>query len=292
MYSALNINKVRKNPGIARLVREQRHAAIYARIDPDLLRAAELPPNHVQSQLEEIMGPERMRDLKLRLHPLWMRWTLFEREKRPEGETWAPISVFMEPAKEDYLPQDLQKEDLRHLTGIIGDYRLPARKDFEILERTDVKKYGYRSVENYLAEPEKEHQRDGERQFEDQAHDFLSYHQWLAKQEFLGGRPWSVPTVELFSDTSRWVTIEKEGYKIRVKRFSPAHYSLVNEEEKAELEMEGKAAEAYRAYLASVRAKKSMERGEGVAAFEDSVIPSAESGNKPRKLPQYQGVLQ
>lgn len=295
MYSALNLNKVRKNPGIARLVREQRHAAIYARIDPDLLRAAELPPDHIQSQLAEVMGAERMRDLKLRLHPLWMRWALFERERRPEGEVWVPISIFMENPKEGYLPQDLQQEDLAHLTGVIGDFRLPTRKDFEILERTDVKKYGYRAVENYLAEPEKETQRDTEREIQDQTHDFLSYHQWLAKQEFLGGRPWSVPTVNLFSNPERWAYIQKEGFRIRVRRFSPAHYALVDEEVRQELKeeeaQEKSRAETYRRYLEEVRLKKSMGAGEGEAVFEDEVLPM-KPGKESRKLPNYQGVTQ
>ncbi len=212
----------RTQPGLPIYVRKVKHWEAFRSIDPDALRAAEEPPSDVQAALEDVMGPDRMRDLKLRLHPIFRRWTLFERQRDPTSgmtNSWGAVSVFQEEPRSGHLPSDLQGRNLGHLRGQMGDYRMPHRKDFEIIEKTDLRKYGYRKVENYLAEPEKAAEREADRIFEDRVEDFHDYHFLMAMAEAQEhySKPWSTRTITPHTNASRWKIEQRDGYQVRTR---------------------------------------------------------------------------
>ena len=179
----------------------------------------------MQAALEDVMGPDRMKDLKLRVHPLFKRWTLFERVRDPKGaeRAWRPISIFQEPARPGHLPQDLRGDKYAaHVEGVIGDYRLPHKRDFEIIEKADVKKYGNVAVENELAVPEQAAERAVDSHFDSFTDDFLDYNFWLAMREAnekagMYGKQWSTRTVEPRTNPKRWKMEQKVGYAVRTR---------------------------------------------------------------------------
>lgn len=276
----------RTKPGLSRKMRSLKYPEFFCYFDPDRLRACELPPSHVQSALEEVMGVERMKDLKLRPHPLLPGyWALCERVRHPKlGENlWHIVSIFHDGARDDYLPPELERMGLENLRGLIGLPRQPTKRDFEMVEATDKKRYGYKEVENRFAAQEDLEDREKDRIFNDRVEDFLDYNFWLAMRDAQDhySRPWSTATIEPHTAPERWAEIPQNGYKIRVKRFSPAHYSLVDEEVRKELEKEQAEEEAFerewrakaeaeRARLKEIRVRRTL--GEGSFADFSNVL--------------------
>ena len=122
---------------------------IYGYFDPDSIASPMRAPDHVQSAFEELIGKEP--GFKLRLHPWFKRWACFE--KTGDG-TYSCFSVFMTEAKEGALPSDLDNSDKRYenLRGLMGQHRLPTRRDFEILRRdADVQRLGVDAVVLFLS---------------------------------------------------------------------------------------------------------------------------------------------
>src|SRR5688572_25064633 len=144
----------RASPGLSRRMRQIKYPELFCYFDPDRLRACEKPPDHVQIALEEVMGAERMRDLKLRPHPILTGyWCLCERVRHPKlGENlWHIVSIFHDGAEEGYLPEHLERMGLENLRSQIGNPRQPTKRDFELIELTDKKRYGAKEVENRFA---------------------------------------------------------------------------------------------------------------------------------------------
>ena len=212
----------RRAPGQAQYVRRNEHWEFYRHVDPDALRRSETPPPEVAAAMKDILG-DRCQDLKLVIHPLLKRWTLFERVKDPKsGQTscWAVVTVFQEEPKEGHLPQDLRGNKwTAHLTGQIGEFRLPNRRDFELIDKADVKRYGYKAVDEMIEAPLAEESRDKERAFNDKLEDVLDYNFWLAMRDAQAhySQPWSTRPIEAKTNPSRWRIEDRGGWKMRTR---------------------------------------------------------------------------
>jgi len=159
---------------------------IYGYFDPDSIASPARAPDHVQSAFEDLIGGEP--DFKLRLHPWFKRWACFE--KTGEG-TYSCFSVFMTEAKEGALPVDLDNSDKKYenLRGLMGQYRLPTKRDFEILRRdADVQALGVDGVVAQLEKPEDEEEREAERLIADEEWDILDYNYLAINAAANGGK--------------------------------------------------------------------------------------------------------
>ena len=239
----------KSTPGLRRSARREVYWEMWAGIDPDYLTSLDKPPQHVQSALEEVMGPERMKNLKLRLHPLLKRWTLFQRRWDPEtGKTncWSPVSIFMDAPKEGVLPKDLENKGIDHLAGAIGEWRMPHKRDFVLIEECDKKKYPVEERCKGYAEQEDKRERDEASNYESFSHDFLSYNWWLAMQDAQAhySKPWSTATVETKMNPDRYYILERstedgKKYKVRISKVSAQaeigkeHQEMLKKEEMA-----------------------------------------------------------
>lgn len=159
---------------------------IYGNFDPDSIASAMRAPDHVQCAFEELIGGEP--DYKLRLHPWFKRWAAFE--KTGDG-TYSCFSVFMTESKEGALPADLDNSDKRYenLRGLLGHFRVPTRRDFEILRRdADVGRMGVDHVIEQLEKPEDEQEREEERLMQDYEWDVLDYNYLRINAAANGGK--------------------------------------------------------------------------------------------------------
>lgn len=132
----------REQPGLAPIVRNKRFEKwAYCFVTPDMLQGT--PPPEVLVMFEEILG-EWIRDeagalrLRIAFHPLMKRWCTYHMVRRPDageaGTLWQVIFIHSEDPVPGYLPSDLNAhEETRHFTGMVGDYSLPTRKDFEAI---------------------------------------------------------------------------------------------------------------------------------------------------------------
>lgn len=218
----------RRRQGEPLYVRRSKHWEVFMKVDPDQLRQSEKPPAHVQAALEDVMGRDRMKDLKLRVHPHLRRWCLFERIKDPQsGQTnaWAVVSTFQGEAREGWLPPDIQdRPNIRHLTGEIGEFRMPTKRDFEIIEQYDKKKYGYKEVDKLHLNQEQKEKDDKNFEWDDYSRDFLDYNFWLAcrdAQAHYSKGMYSVPTVAVKSSPAKyhkeWMATANGGYWVTKK---------------------------------------------------------------------------
>jgi len=211
----------KKRPGKHRLRFRAEHFPFMVWVDPDRLRAGETPPPDVQAALEDVMGPERMSRLKLRLHPLFKRWTLFERVCDPSGNeyAWRPVWLCSEDAVEGRLPLDLQGQGIDHMTGLMGDYRLPDRRDFELLEKFDRWKYGVDGIVSFLQNQETKATHEEMARFGDFTHDWLDHYFWMAMRDAQEhySRPWSTRAIEPHKSPARWKVEEKDGFSVRTR---------------------------------------------------------------------------
>lgn len=201
---------------------------IYGYFDPDSITSPMRAPEQVQSAFEDLIGGEP--DFKLRLHPWFKRWACFE--KTGDG-TYSCFSVFMTESKEGALPSDLDNSDKRYenLRGLMGQYRLPTKRDFEILRRdADIQRLGVDAVVRQLEKPEEEQEREEERVLEDQEWDILDYNYLAINAAANGGKLQIIAPNRDNSDIrekkeAEWheetkVTGDGRKYKIRFKKDS------------------------------------------------------------------------
>lgn len=226
----------RESPGVRKSVRMAWHQAAFCAVDPDSMRA-EVPPPEVQSQLLDIFGEERLKTLKVRLHPFLKRWCLFERQFFPEinENYWRVVSIFCEPAEENKIPTDyVGNRFLESYSRYIGEFSVPNRIDFETIEKTDKKKYTIETREKWLDRKDDEARRQYDCEFEAREHDFWGYYfnAFADAQNRIEGTGWhmrSTPTVALFSNKERWYWHDHGSYKEKVKVGSKRYNELTLE---------------------------------------------------------------
>ena len=196
---------------------------IYNYFDPDQLRHPEQPPDHVRVAFEELIASDHPGDFKLRLHPWFRRWALFQRFNVGEGDVWHCFSVFMEKPVEGKLPSDLAAiDDGRYegLRSLMGEYRLPNRRDFEIIRRdADITKMGHAAVDARQQEIQDMEHAEADRVAADYEADFLDYNFDLIKAAANGGhrqyvKGESKEEVEASRRKREYVVEERKGFKI------------------------------------------------------------------------------
>lgn len=216
----LDKSSSRRMPGIPAYVRKRKHWEMYVGITDDLMQMCQEPDSGIRSLMRDIFSPEQLSVLTLRLHPLLKRWTLFQLVRKDNNQRlWQPVCIFHEKPQDGVLPQDLQRSDklLHHLTGLMGEWRMPDRADFEFIERCDFQKYGWSAVEEFLNTFEESEEREKQRVFEDRMDDFLDYHFWIAMRDAQAhySQPWSTRVVNLKSDPGRYKIVDMGGWKLR-----------------------------------------------------------------------------
>lgn len=204
-------------------------------VDPDTFGGLPEPPEHVKAAFTHVFGTREVvnntRMLKLRMHPILKRWCLWELGRLRDGSDhiWHCVWICgsLECPHENYVPSDYADQPLlHHFAGLIGEYRLPTKDDFEMLDRFDRVKYGADAVENYQIEMENAITLAKESEFEAFTHDFVSYHAWMYMSEAnqrAGSMQKMYMTVENLSERFRcnpafYVIEQRKGYKIRRKR--------------------------------------------------------------------------
>lgn len=163
--------------GLDPQVRRRLHPEIWRHAyDPDTLQSSALrPPDHVEAQFRSVFGDPRLDgqpQFKLRLHPLFKRWALFEYS--PRLKSYQVVQVFTRwppDAPADYLPADYRPTSMRHLwhlRGRMGDLRLPDQRDFEWLAaNVDRARFTADEVEANMLRPQEAAEREAKRQLLD-----------------------------------------------------------------------------------------------------------------------------
>ncbi len=211
--------KYKRKPGLAKKFRRLRFKEwMNAGVTQDVIDNSPEAPDHVKSALKEVFG-DRCAKLKLAIHPLFKRWALWERCQHEGRVYFVPISVFFEPTKPGYLPSDLKGRHLDHLEGQIGDWRMPHKQDFVIIERFDVKKYGADAINKMLSEEEQARLAATQKDFDNDVEAFHLDNFWLAMRDAQDhySQPWSTREVEVKKDPFYWKITKKNGYTIREK---------------------------------------------------------------------------
>lgn len=238
--------------GLLPEVERIRFSEIYGCFDPDDLRNDEKPPPEVLSALEDVLGDAvrgKEPRVKLRLHPWFRRWSLFERAGNPEmgDRAWRCFWVCgVGEGQEGYLPSDLHTSDhryyeLAHGPGCIGPYRMPDKSDFEMVWRT-----ANRRREGQHKAQVKEHLRkNAEKEkanksiWEQKTADALSYYDLdlmthAARIFGSGQKPYSCSDVDPYENlklcSPRYETEQRNGFVILRKKGDDAHEARVEAE--------------------------------------------------------------
>lgn len=215
----------REKPGVRKSMRMRRHKEAYYYVHPDDLAQLAAPDPAIQAALEDTLGewlygPNGEPLVLLRVHPHFRRWCLYQRVYLPElGESlWKIFWICDEDPVEGRLPLDMQGDDyLAHFTGLIGEYREPTREDFEGIERFNLHKYGWDTVERFVNELEQAPRLAAERRIDERAQQFLDENWFLAwdeanggtKQRNTGHAAWTAK-----SNPARWRREQRNGFTV------------------------------------------------------------------------------
>jgi hypothetical protein len=169
-------DKPRRAPHKIKKIRHQRWPEVFDRIDPDKLAATPPPPDHVLRAFQDVFGG---RDgLKLSFHPHFKRLCMMQRIEDPStgSACWAIVSVFQESPQPGWLPPDLDVSDKRYevLRGMIGAFREPTKKDFELIAKVDPRRK-QEEIVAALDEHEAQETKDYERTMFDHNVDAIEY---------------------------------------------------------------------------------------------------------------------
>jgi hypothetical protein len=177
-------------------VKRSRFPELYRFIDPDdLTQVTSLPPG-MREQAEDIFGdwirwerdgavrppdPTKFGWLKLRIHPWYKRWVMFEwcPEHTDGGQVgWWPTFVFQEEPIVGVVPQDLDDPKFDNLRGKLGAFKVPTKEDFESFYLAANRSLYKTSVAqlNAIEAPELKRKMEKEQQMRDYEQDLSEYH--------------------------------------------------------------------------------------------------------------------
>lgn len=238
--------------GLHRQVRRNRAPELHNGIGwiPTEILNTDKPPPQVAAWCEELIGKEP--EYIVRLHPIFRRWCLFQRYHFTDrktgkalGRAYKLVSLFEEQARDGHLPADYQGEPhLQHLRGRVGDFRLPHRRDFEIIRRVaDMRNQSADEVNEKLEEPITARERAIESERESRIHDFNSYYWNAARSDANEGQKMQSTLLdpEGPAPIQKWVEVQRDGFTIRAKVGSPLALELETEEAAKKAQEEQKA---------------------------------------------------
>lgn len=209
---------------------------MYIYADPDELAKSPTPPVGVDTALQEVFGDRLLDDdgqlrIKVRLHPFLKRWCAYERVRK-EGQIYWKVFWICQDDPTDLngeLPRDYQnlpsneRKWFEHFSGLIGEFRVPHKRDFEELEKFDTRRHSSTEICTMLEKQEDSRDAERERQMRDYEYGFHEYLAWMAINEAnrragSGQRMQSVPTVLVRENQERYFIQERDGYKVKCKR--------------------------------------------------------------------------
>lgn len=175
-----------QNTGMQRVAKVARFPEIFRpRFDPEEFCKQPIPAD-VLAAFYDVFGDYARveKRLKLAFHPWFRRWAIWEMEAPSKygHNSWGLIRIIHDPesVRRGYLPEDLQTDDHRYdnLRGLIGNYRLPNRRDFEwTMENAEFgRSGGPDKIVRYLLGLELKRERDAECTQEAFEHDLFSYY--------------------------------------------------------------------------------------------------------------------
>ena len=250
----VNLEKPRFDKGRHPRVRRQRSPELFReRFSVEFvreMRASCPPPPEWDVWIRDVIEPGVVESMRGRfmfaIHPAYRRWTLWEVvNTRGEGQACKPIMILCGERRDGYLPADLANTgEFEHLRGMIGDFKMPTRRDLEMLrENFDRRAIDGREVsvrqgsqhQNRLHDAaQKKAYEEKSRVMDDQVRDILSYgfrHIWRAANN--GTKQWSNETIVPHMNPRKWRYEEKNGY--RVKTRIEAHVLAAKVEEVANI---------------------------------------------------------
>jgi len=182
----------RISPGLAPRLRKARgtkeERELWCCVHPDYLGQMLAPPPEVEAGFRDVMGERLIKEgqlsFLLRRHPIINRWCVYERQWH-QGfgmVVWRVSWIICErPKSIDHVPEDLVGTAVEHLAGVVGDYCVPTKADFEWwASRYDRRRLSPTEIENMQFLHEQEDAKEAERVLDDQTHDFCSYYGRLA----------------------------------------------------------------------------------------------------------------
>ena len=213
---------VSNQQAIHRDIRRLKHPEMHIGLTDDLMSMSAIQPTaELKARFESVFDREQRESLKIVLHPLLKRWTLFERVKHKGQLLWRTVCMFSGDKVDGYLPPDLQRSDkmLHHLIGEIGDFRNVNYQDLEFVEQCDFKKYGWEGVLAFISKFEDDEIKEKERVMDDFTDDFLDYSFWLAMRDAQDhySRPWSTAPIDVKTAPDRWKIEQRNGYRVRTR---------------------------------------------------------------------------
>ncbi len=236
----------RESPGVRKKLRMIRNGEAYGYIDPDELSSLGEPPPQIQAALEDVLGDWAKDDngaerIKVRVHPHFHRWCLYEREYRPElggQELWRCFYIFMGDPVKGKLPSDMDGDLYKyHFTGRIGEYVEPDRSHFEMIERFNRHKYGVDAVNEHAGALQDKELAEAEREETERTEAFLDDNWFLvadeANQKAGSGqymRDSHCRNYGYKSNVERWRRVQKEGYVVIEKKSKEEYDKEVRED--------------------------------------------------------------
>jgi hypothetical protein len=241
---------------------------IYGYFDPDSIKSPEKAPAHVQAAFDELIGKEPQ--FKLRLHPWFRRWACFQKMPGGGEGAYSCFSVFFGDPEEGWLPPDLDLDDHRYenLRGLMGCYRLPTKKDFEVIKRdADIQRLGVAGVAERLDAPEQAEEKEAERVLADKEWDVLDYNYLAINAAANGGK---LQMIAPNRDNSEIIAKKEEEWHIETKTTEDGKTYKIRYKKGSRFYAE-KVAEDMAAYLNDGESRKR----EAVAEFKQAEIERA-----------------
>lgn len=227
--------------GQSHRVRKERRPELFQRyFSEDMIRMAQAgqpPPAEFEAWIRDIIEPGVVESLRgqflVAIDPAFRRWTLYQRvATKSDGTAYARLCVFAGEARPGYLPADLSGDErFGHLRGAIGDFKVPTRKDFEMIrERWDRRsvngqevsiRKGASAINNRLSAESSREYDERQRVMSDRVRDMLDYnfrHIWQAANN--GTKQWSNETIVPHMNPDRHYLEQREGYLVRAKKGS------------------------------------------------------------------------
>lgn len=191
------------------------------------------PPPEVEVAFDDVFAAVRDAGgtaVRLFWHPHFRRWGAFQELK--EGY-WECFSLFHQAPIEDVLPSDLPDRHYEHLRGMIGERRLPGRRDFEILRSFWNRDTTPEEQDALFAVPEEQTENEAEDQMQAQEADLLDYYwNYVWRSANRGRRGYSI----ILSEDNRaspetHMEVRRLGYSVRARLGTLAAEELLKEVE-------------------------------------------------------------
>lgn len=185
-------------------------------------------PAYVQAQFDRFMrginynGKKRVR---ISYHPHWNRYVA---EQAMPNNAWEVFSIFDEETEkfdmEEHVAPDLEARGQHYYqtrNGGVGHFRIPDQEDYNTLREHSYVEHTDVEIEDKLAIPEDEREKDNDREMFDQDLDNLEYYyDAIHRHDHNSGRRRKsvILSPELAAPLNTHEEIQRNGFKVRAKK--------------------------------------------------------------------------